>query len=242
MTECYVRCKGWEKGDFGCFSHEDALYYAQELKASGIPSVLGLRVAELGYGNGAFAGWVRKAGGDWVGREAILELQQRARQAGFPVIASGDDFSNVCGEGKLDLIVAFDVVEHMELDAIRSFLAEVKKSLKTGGLLLIRLPSGDSPFAGANYNGDVTHRTLLGSSAIRQLAIETGLEVCQVRSPVLPVWGLGPVRAIRRMGIRLMQTLAFRFIRYALMGQGSAVLSPNMIAVLRRDTRSEAKY
>jgi SAM-dependent methyltransferase len=170
-----------------------------------------------------------------VGREAIPELQQRAAQAGYEVIASEADFSNVCGPGKLDLIVAFDAIEHLELDAIWSFLGEAKEALRPGGLLLVRLPSGDSPFSGAIYHGDLTHRTLLGSSAVRQLAIEAGLEAFQVRSPALPVWGLGPVRAVRRMAVRLMQTLAFSFVRHVLMGHGSAVVSPNMIVVLRKE-------
>jgi SAM-dependent methyltransferase len=235
MTDCYIGWKGWHGADFGRFGPENALYYAQELHASGIASVSGLRVGELGYGNGAFAGWVRKAGGHWVGREAIPEMQQRAAQAGFEVIASEADFSNVCGPGKLDLIVAFDVIEHLELDAIRSFLSEAKEALRPGGLLLLRLPSGDSPFSGAIYRGDLTHRTLLGSSAARQLAMEAGLEVYQVRSPALPVWGLGPVRAVRRMAARLMQTLAFSFVRHVLMGHGAAVLSPDMIVVLRKE-------
>lgn len=235
MTDCYVGWKGWHGADFGQFGPEDALYYVQELQTSGIASVLGLRVGELGYGNGAFAGWVRKAGGHWVGREAIPELQQRAAEAGFEVIASEADFPNACGPGKLDLMVAFDVIEHLELDDIRSFLGEAKEALRAGGLLLVRLPSGDSPFSDAIYRGDLTHRTLLGSGAMRQLAMETGLEVCQVRSPALPVWGLGPVRAARRMAVRLMQTLAFSFVRHVLMGHGTAVLSPNMIVVLRKE-------
>jgi SAM-dependent methyltransferase len=234
MTDCYVGWKGWHDADFGRFEPEHALYYAQELHASGIASVSGLRVGELGYGNGTFAGWVRKAGGHWMGREAIPGIQQRAAQAGFEVIASGSDFSNVCGPGKLDLIVAFDVIEHLELDAIRSFLNEAKEALRPGGVLLLRLPSGDSPFSGAIYHGDLTHRTLLGSNAARQLAMEAGLEVYQVRSPALPVWGLGPVRAVRRMAARLLQTLAFSFVRHVLMGNGAAVLSPDMTVVLRK--------
>jgi len=235
MTGCYVGWKEWHKVDFGSCSSEDALYYAAELRASGVASVLGRKVAELGYGNGAFAGWVRKAGGHWVGREAIPELQQRAAESGFAVIASGADFSTACGPGKVDLIVAFDVIEHLELDAIRSFLSDAKEALRPGGLLLVRCPSGDSPFSGAVFRGDLTHHTLLGSSAVRQLAMEMGFEVCQVRSPVLPVWGLGPVRAARRMAVHLAQTLVFSFVRHVLMGNGSAVVSPNMIVVLRKE-------
>lgn len=234
MTACYPRWKGWQGAEFGRFEPEDALYFAQELRASGIASVVGLRIAELGYGNGAFAGWVRKAGGHWIGREAIPELQKRAVEAGFDVIASEAGFSSVCGPEQLDLIVAFDVIEHLELDAIRSFLVEATEALRPGGLLLLRLPSGDSPFSGAIYRGDLTHRTLLGSSAIRQLAIEAGFEPWQVRSPSLPICGLGPVRAARRLAVRLAQMLVFSFVRKVLMGNDTAVLSPNMIVVLRK--------
>lgn len=234
MTDSYSEWKGWYEADFGNFGAEDALYYAKELHASGINSVRGLRVGELGYGNGAFAGWVRKAGGHWVGCEAIPELQQRAEDAGFDVIASQADFSSVYGPEKLDLIVAFDVIEHLELDVIRSFLIEAMTALRPGGLLLLRLPSGDSPFSGAIYRGDLTHRTLLGSSAIRQLAVEAGFEPWQVRSPMVPLCGLGLVRAARRMASRLMQILAFSFVRKLLMGNDTAVLSPNMIVALRK--------
>src|SRR6266508_495482 len=217
MTDCYARWKDWHDTDFGRFELVDALYFALELRASGISSVVGLRIAELGYGNGAFAGWVRKAGGHWIGREANPELQKRALEAGFDVIASEADFSSVCGPERLDLFVAFDVVEHFELDAIRSFFMDANEALRPGGLLLLRLPSGDSPFSGAIYRGDITHRTLLGSSAARQLALEAGLETCQIRSPVLPVYGLGPVRAVRRLAVRVAQMLAFLFIRKVLM-------------------------
>lgn len=235
MTDCYVGWKGWHSSDFGRFEVEDALYYALELNASGITTVLGRRIGELGYGNGTFAGWVRDAGGHWVGRESIPELQQRAVQAGFDVIAADSSFSSACGSAQLDLIVAFDVIEHLELDAIRSFLNDAKEALRPGGLLLVRLPSGDSPFSGLIYHADLTHHTILGSHAARQLAMEVGFETWQVRSPALPVWGLGPVRATRRLAVRFMQALAFSFVRNVLMGDGSAVLSPNMIVVLRKE-------
>ena|ERR1017187_5913066 len=112
--------------------------------------------------------------------------------------------------------------------------ARPRERLDRGGLLLARFPSGDSPFSGPVFRGDLTHRTLLGSSASRQLAMEAGFEVCQARPPVLPVWGLGLVHAVRRMAVRLTQALVFSFVRHVLMGNASAVVSPNMIIVLRK--------
>jgi SAM-dependent methyltransferase len=236
MIDRYVDWKGWHGVDFGSFTHEHALYYAAELKKSGIKSLCGLHVGELGFGNGGFAGWVNKTGGKWTGREAITILQQRAVLAGYEVVATDESFSEVYGHNSLDLIVAFDVLEHLPIDVIQRFLSESKDALKPGGILLFRVPSGDSPFSSAIYRGDLTHQTLLGSSAVRQMAEAAGLEISQIRSPVLPVWGLGPLRAARRLVIHTLQFIVFTFIEHVLMNHAGAVISPNMIVVLRKES------
>ena len=233
-SDRYVEWKKWCPSDFGSVSRDDAIYYDHELKASGIPSIRGLSVGEIGYGNGSFAGWVQVSGGRWVGREIIPALQARATAAGFVTIAPGTTFTTVSGAASFDLVVAFDVIEHLDLDAIRSFLQEVKAALKPGGLAVLRIPSGDSPFSSAIYRGDLTHRTLLGSSAVRQLAHEAGLEVRQIRAPVLAMRGYPSIRILRRAAVRTVQSIAYEFIRQILMENDTAVLSPNMIAVLCR--------
>src|SRR4051812_19612286 len=100
MTHAYVEWKGWQLEEFGRYGVETSLYYGHELHASGIASMSGLVVGELGYGNGAFAGWVRASGGRWVGREAIPELRQRAADAGFETIGPDVDFSSAGGRAK----------------------------------------------------------------------------------------------------------------------------------------------
>ncbi|MEN3352128.1 MAG: hypothetical protein V7640_286 [Betaproteobacteria bacterium] len=232
----YVAWKGWQTGDFGSCSPEQAAYFEHEFRSSGIRSVNGLAVGELGYGNGSCAGWVRRSGGSWVGREAIRELQERAEQAGYKVVPPGHDFADICGVGKLDVLLAFDVLEHLELEVFRAFLKEASVALRSGGLLVFRVPSGDSPFSGAIYCGDLTHRLLLGSAAVRQLANESGFEVVQVRSPAFPVAGLGAVRLLRRAVARAVQRCAYAFIRNVLMSERTAVVSPNMLVVLRNRT------
>jgi predicted TPR repeat methyltransferase len=234
MPDAYVEWKAWQAEDFGRCDADAAAYYSQELRASGVSSVRGLTVGELGYGNGTFAGWVRAEGGFWAGREAIPELQQRAADAGFETISTDAEFSHARGRGKLDIIVAFDVIEHLEIGDIRAFLRETKDALRPGGLVLLRVPSGDSPFSHAIYRGDLSHRTALGSSAVRQLGDEIGLEVKQIRSPVLPVTGFGMLRGLRRTAVLVAQRVVFRFVRTVLMGNSGAVVSPNMVVVFSR--------
>jgi SAM-dependent methyltransferase len=230
----YIRWKQWDAADFGKTSPEESHYFAHELRLSGVKAIDGLRVAELGFGNGAFAGWARRAGGIWIGIEAIPDLVKRAKQAGFQAIASDHDISGVAEHGTLDLIVAFDVLEHLTLDAIKLFLTGAKGGLRPGGLVILRVPSGDSPFVSQIYCGDITHQTLLGSSAVRQLAGAAGLEVSQIRGPVLSISGYGIVRVVRRSVVGLLRLLTFAFIRSILMGNRGAVVTPNMVVVLRR--------
>jgi len=234
MMDRYMEWKGWEGKAFGQRDPEDTLYFPKELRACGVGSLQGLKVGEVGFGNGAFAAWVRQRGGQWVGREVNPELRQRAATAGFQVVGEGEPFSSCFGAGQLDLLVAFDVLEHLDLDAIRAFLLEVKEALRPGGTFLFRVPSGDSPFSGVFFRGDCTHRTLLGSNAVRQLALEAGLEVRQIRPPVQPFSGLEPLRLLRRAVVRSVQVVVFGFIRSLLMAQPSAVVSPNMLVVLRK--------
>jgi 2-polyprenyl-3-methyl-5-hydroxy-6-metoxy-1,4-benzoquinol methylase len=234
VHDSYLEWKEWRGADFGQVECENSIYFERELRASGIASVVGLRVGELGYGNGAFAGWVRASKGLWVGREVVPELRDRAAEAGLKNIEAHETFCSVWGDSSFDLIVGFDVLEHMDLCAIRDFMREAKDALKPGALLLLRTPSGDSPFSSAIYRGDLTHRTLLGSSAVSQLAHEAGLEVHQIRSPVLPLAGHSALRIVRRVIVRVLQRLVFGFIRQILMANDSAILSSNMIAVLRR--------
>jgi SAM-dependent methyltransferase len=234
MTDGYMEWKGWEGRPFGQLDPEDTLYFPKELRACGVESLQGLKVGEIGFGNGSFAAWVRQHGGQWVGREANPALRERAATAGFQVLGEGEPFSSCFGAGELDLLAAFDVLEHIDLDAIRALLLEVKEALRPGGIFMFRVPSGDSPFSGAIFRGDCTHRTLLGSSAVQQLALEAGLEVRQIRPPVLPFSGLDPVRLLRRALVRSAQAIVFGFIRNLLMSQPSAVVSPNMLVVLRK--------
>lgn len=231
----YLSWKNWSREEFGKYSREDAIYFTGELARCGITTFAGLRVAELGFGNGAFAGWIRDSGGHWVGLEIIPALLDRARDAGFEAQSGPDRLVVLAPGSSLDLIAAFDVLEHLALDEIRTFLTGARKSLKPGGLLVARIPSGDSPFSTAIFRGDITHRTLLGSSAVRQLAAEAGFEAVQIRPPILPVWGLGPGRFVRRVALLPMRVMAFWFVRNVLMGNASAVVSPNMIAVLRKE-------
>jgi SAM-dependent methyltransferase len=210
---------------------ESAIYFAKELRHCGFASLANIGVVELGFGNGAFAAWASAAGARYVGVEAIPELVQIGRSAGFNVVLSDQPLAMLAGAMSADLIVAFDVFEHLETEVLRQTLEDCRKCLRKGGRIVGRVPSGDSPFARAVQHGDLTHRTVLGSSSIRQLAEWTGFEVASIRSPVLPLRGAGAASLLRRMLVSTTRALTYPVIAKAFMNGGRPVLTPNLLFV-----------
>jgi hypothetical protein len=131
------------------------------------------------------------------------------------------------------------VLEHLSTDEIVTLLASVARSLADGGIFLARFPSGDSPFARATQYGDMTHRTVIGSGIIEQLAQAANLDVVQVRPPVFPLLGLGVRRFCRRLPVALLRAVASKAINLAFNDNQPRVMTPNMVVVLRRRDRRQ---
>lgn len=229
----YESWKAWAPEDFGRFDDADAAAFSAELERAGLTSGP-WKLLELGFGNGTFAGWAREQGHDYAGTEASELLVERARAAGFKVALASEPLAALADEGTLDAVVAFDVLEHLAIDDLRHLLADVRTRLKPGGVLLARVPSGDSPFGRAILHGDLTHRTALGSSAVRQLANESGFELLHASPPALPIRGLGLRRGLRRLALRETQRLVGRAISLAFHDGQRTVITANMVFVLRK--------
>jgi hypothetical protein len=225
--EIYRDVKGWTSASFGSFTRSDAAYFAAEIRRARLGMAYRNSVLEIGFGNGGFGGWCHSQGWAYTGTEADPELVRRARAIGW----DGRD-SSALPSGRFDAIVAFDVFEHLELATLRSMLSECRERLSSRGCIIARMPSGDSPFSGAIFNGDLTHRLLLGSQAVRQLAAEAGLSVRSITSPALPLSGAGPISASRRVGVKALSGLVSFAVRAAFHSGQRSVITANMVVVL----------
>ncbi len=230
--EMYREWKGWSGDDFGRCTKEQLLYFSVELEASGFSKFNGTRVLEIGFGNGSFAAFAESNGAYWTGVEVIPQLVDESRLRGWSAYDM-KDFESLKLEKPYDLVVAFDVFEHLDIVGLCNLLLRCRELLADDGRLIGRVPSGDSPYSGATQNGDITHRCTLGSSAVKQIAYQCGYQVLQIREPAFPVRGLGVISMIRRLHVKLARKAIFPIIRRVLMGGSSAVLTPNMVFVLR---------
>ncbi|HEY1773214.1 MAG TPA: class I SAM-dependent methyltransferase [Gammaproteobacteria bacterium] len=175
----YVDWKQWKS--FGKLSSAQARYFAREL--SMLQPLRGKCILEIGFGNGGFLSFVRAQGAEVRGTEMIPELVLAARQAGFDVSDGSAMLQGKKHAGSFDAVVAFDVLEHMDKDELTGFFSAVHGLLKPDGVFLARFPNGDSPFGRRYQNGDLTHKTAIGSRLIEHLAAVSGFRVVTVRNP-----------------------------------------------------------
>lgn len=228
----YQGWKGWNEQPFGIYSQDQAVYFAEELRRSGIESVGGKTILEIGFGNGEFAGWARDAGANYHGTELIDKLVAKGASTGCKTYDARKPLDMLLGEQSFDFIVAFDVFEHLDADVLKATLCSAYRALRPSGRLIVRVPSGDSPFSRAIQHGDYTHRMIIGSSMVRQLANDTGFTVDSVRESALPLRRLGFRVFLRRAMVVVLRTSAFAVITRVFMGGGQPVLTPTMVFVL----------
>ncbi len=227
----YTNWKGWDLSAFGRYTAAESLYYSRELRRSGVITVRGIRILDYGFGNGPFMGWALDQGAECLGSEVDAVLVDTASASKFEVYRS-DELGGGIRPGSLDLVVAWDVLEHLTLDELLTALEQFHVLLKVGGRLIARVPSGDSPFSRAIQNGDGTHKLAIGSLMVRQAALQANMDVLDIRAPFFPLRGFGAVSLLRRAGTAMLRAMVYPVVSGVLMGYRGAVVAPALLFVL----------
>lgn len=134
-------------------------------------------VADLGCGDGMLLRVFREMGfGDLHGVDGSPEMAAKCR-AHFPAVQAGDLREFVRARpGAFDVVALFDVIEHFTREEGVEVLDEIRAALRPGGLLLLQLPNGDSPFAGGVFAGDATHESLYTRTSMAHVLAMAGFE------------------------------------------------------------------
>lgn len=233
-NETYIEWKNWTPGSFNTCSGKDAATYNLELRRSHIRITKNSQVLEIGFGNATFSSYVKRYTDNYVGIEKNEILVKRALESGIEAYLATESLTDVSNDRAFDLIAMFDVLEHLNLDDAIVLLTQASKCLSVDGRVIIRVPSGDSPFSGHLMHGDITHKLNLGRFAFFQLSDIAGLEVLSVRGAAYPIRGVGPLAALRRIGVIAVRCALGAALRVAYYANEPVVLAPTLTAVLRR--------
>lgn len=222
----YVTWKQWQR-PFHCddFSRR---YFVGEMR--GI-KIAGARVLELGFGEGRFLAWAKTMGATVVGYELINELAEAGRALGFDT-RSGDVMQRLDpNTDQFDLIVAFDVLEHVDSDRLIDLAGFLRRLLVPGGHLVARVPNGQSPLGQVFQYGDLTHVSVLSKGRFEQLAALVDLQTVRCDN-AYRVTNTGWEGLMDRCRFRLRDWVQSRLC--ALYNLGPLPFDPNIVVVLRR--------
>lgn len=182
----YLDWKHWNPENFGRLSQRENADFAAFLRKACVQIPEGAPVLEIGFGNGTFLEFGRSRGWQMQGTEINPALVECATRCGFHVAGAEtlEDFPSQ----SFQMVAAFDVMEHIPLELLPGFLTDVRRVLKPGGYFLARFPNGDSALGRHIQNGDVTHKTAIGSIRARYLAAQAGMTVVFLDSEVQAIW------------------------------------------------------
>lgn len=182
FNESYSDWKKWSWKHYADLTGSTKRYFEGENKKLNLSK--NTRILEIGFGEGEFLEWAKNRGYKVSGIELIDSLVERARNEGFCA-----DSVDLCVEGNLssdfielddnsyDVIIAFDVVEHMEPLEFRQFLKNASRLLSPRGAIMARVPNSGSLLGLRLQNGDQTHKISFTLSKMRQLLVNSGFEV-----------------------------------------------------------------
>ncbi|RKS74057.1 methyltransferase family protein [Motilibacter peucedani] len=146
---------------------------AAQVAALGTPGTA-LDVGAAGGGNTRV---LRDAGWRALALEYGEEGAQVAHERGLPVVR-GDATRLPVADGSIGLVVAFDVLEHIDDDD--AVVAHVRRALRPGGTLLVAVPAGMRNWSA--HDEAVGHVRRYEREQLRALLERGGLEVRELRS------------------------------------------------------------
>ena len=221
----YTNWKNWDAEEFGLTSKENSLYY-KKLFSKHLPDTK--NVLEIGYGNGSFLNWCKQKHLNVSGIEQDNDMLKRAKNKGYKVYKSIAQIKEV----KFDLIVLFDVLEHIPQKNIQNVFKSLKKILAKNGKIFIRTPNGSSPFGLTYQHGDVTHITTVTGAKLIYWAKFANFKIiyCGADKKILHNGRLSkfPTRLIRR----ILQITIEKIVRYVFSPLPRGILSANLLCIL----------
>ena len=163
--------------------------YLNKIIREHFPSDRSARIIDLGCGHGAVIHFAQTAGYQNVmGVDRSPEQVEEAQRLGIAGITEGDLSESLesRSDESVDLIVAFDVIEHFTKDELVLFVDEINRVLRKGGKWIIHTPNGESPFAGRMRFWDFTHEQAFTRYSLAQLLVASGFSfvTCYENTPI----------------------------------------------------------
>jgi SAM-dependent methyltransferase len=148
--------------------------WLRRLARTGVRPGVALDIGAAGGGNTRV---LRAAGWRPLAVEYSADGAALAAERGLAVVR-GDATALPCASGSLDLVTAFDVLEHIEDDYLAA--AEIRRALQPGGTLLVTVPADMRLWSAHDVASHHVRR--YDRAGLRRLVTKAGLRIDEVWS------------------------------------------------------------
>ena len=183
-------------------------------------------VVDLGCGDGRMLYLLSKKGyRNLTGVDASASQTAIARQV-VDAVETTDALPWLRGcAARFDLLLAVDVIEHLDKDEALEFIDLCASRLRPGGRLIIQTPNAASPFFGAVRYGDYTHEQAFTPTSLAALLTRAGFARVEAREAGPVPWRYS-LRSTLRYGCWRIVSLALALVDLIETGSaGAAILS-----------------
>ena len=143
----------------------------------------GTGVVDVGSGRGEWLALLRDSGVSASGVDANPEFVDAARARGLDVVHA-DAAAHLLGlpAGSVDMVTAFHLIEHLDVETLLALLAAAWHALRPGGCVLLETPNPSNlRMAACDFYNDPTHRSPLPPDLTEYLVSASGFDEVEVR-------------------------------------------------------------
>lgn len=154
-----------------------------------------VRVLDIGCGRGEWLTLLQRIGVRAAGVDSHTAFVEAGRAQGLDIV-EGDGIEHLCSlpANSLDLVTAFHLIEHLDIESVLTLIAAAHDALRPGGCLLLETPNPTNlQMAACDFYNDPTHRTPLPPALTAFLVSSSGFDEVEVRhlhpakSPLAPL-------------------------------------------------------
>jgi len=155
-------------------------------------------IADLACGNGKLLHFFKQLGyANLQGVDVSPDQVALARQV-VPNVIQANALDWLAERSScFDLLISFDLIEHLQREEALCFLDLCFAALKPGGRLVLQTPNADSPFGLQHRYNDITHEWAFNSNQLVRLLKRVGFINVEPREQGPVPWGYSLVSTAR---------------------------------------------
>lgn len=219
----YINFKKWD--DFYNYSTQEKIFFNKIFRKIDLNKKI---ILDVGFGRGHFLKYIEDRGGEAHGIEYQNNLIEMVNKAGCTKV-----YKNLNGSKlKFDIIVFFNVIEHIEFDKIKNFLSTYLAYAKPSATIVMTFPNCQSPAGLINQFGDPTHKSLLSGPILEKILEDLNLvNIAYVECPIQQSKSF-PKRFLKKITwpLQLLSKILFK-ITYSV---GNTPLSPDVLIFAKK--------